>query len=491
MKLLKLLCSALLVVSSTLCSRGNDGSHFGPLWDDFELTLNQGHRTEAAGPFFYDELQDSQHTWAIPPLFSWSKDPALESLEVDFAYPILTYDRYGQQYRWQFFQLLSWAGGPTQTETERKRFTLFPIYFQQRSTDPSQNYTAVGPFYGHLKNRLFKDDVFFVMFPFYSQTRKKDVVTDNYVYPFFHLRHGNGLNGWQFWPLVGQEHKEVTSETNRFGDVSMVPGHDSFFVLWPFYFNHHSGIGTQNPDWQTGVLPIYSLERSPNRDSTTVLWPFFSHVTDREKKYREWDAPWPLIVFARGEGKTTTRVFPLFSRAHTDTLESNWYLWPVYKYNRIHSDPLDRRRTRILFFLYSDTVDNNTETGNSRRRIDFLPFFTYQRAFNGNTRLQVAAPLEPFTSGSHKIERDYSHVWSFWRDERNAKEGKSSQSFFWNLYRRETKPGAKKCSLLFGLFQYQSDSEGRRMRLFYIPMGKSKPASIEKTEAADGGIKKD
>ena len=29
------------------------------------------------------------------------------------------------------------------------------------------------------------------------------------------------------------------------------------------------------------------------------------------------------------------------------------------------------------------------------------------------------------------------------------------------------------------------------MRLFYIPMGKSKPASIEKTEAADGGIKKD
>ena len=25
------------------------------------------------------------------------------------------------------------------------------------------------------------------------------------------------------------------------------------------------------------------------------------------------------------------------------------------------------------------------------------------------------------------------------------------------------------------------------MRLFYVPMGKSKPASIEKTEAADGG----
>ena len=40
-------------------------------------------------------------------------------------------------------------------------------------------------------------------------------------------------------------------------------------------------------------------------------------------KYREWDAPWPLIVFARGEGKTTTRVWPLYSRAHNATLESS------------------------------------------------------------------------------------------------------------------------------------------------------------------------
>src|SRR5437879_6800072 len=316
MKLLKLLCSALLATFSAVRSQGYEGSHIGPIRDEFELTLNQGHRTEAAGPFFYDERLETQHTWALPPLFSWSEDPATESLEVDFAYPVLTYDRYGQQYRWQFFQLLSWAGGPTQTESERRRFTLFPVYFQQRSTDPSENYTAVGPFYGHLKNRLFRDEIFFVMFPFFSQTRRKDVVTDNYVYPFFHLRHGNRLSGWQFWPLVGHEHKEVTTETNGFGDLSMIPGHDSLFVLWPFYFNHHSGLGSDNSDWQSGVLPLYSLERSPKRDSTTVGWPFFSHVTDREKKYREWDVPWPLVVFARGER----------SEEHTSELQSPMYL---------------------------------------------------------------------------------------------------------------------------------------------------------------------
>ena len=74
-----------------------------------------------------------------------------------------------------------------------KRFTLFPIYFQQRSPDPKENYTALASFYGHLRNRLFRDEIFFVMFPIYSETRKRDVVTENYLYPFFDLRHGDGL----------------------------------------------------------------------------------------------------------------------------------------------------------------------------------------------------------------------------------------------------------------------------------------------------------
>src|SRR6266699_1935241 len=74
--------------------------HAGPLFDHFDLTLDPGNRTEAAGPFFYSEQKDSQHLWALPPLFSWTRDPEIDSEEIDFAYPILTYDRYGDQYRW-------------------------------------------------------------------------------------------------------------------------------------------------------------------------------------------------------------------------------------------------------------------------------------------------------------------------------------------------------------------------------------------------------
>jgi hypothetical protein len=450
-----------------------ESPHAGPLFDEFDLTLTLGHRKEAAGPFFYSDRQETQRIWAVPPLLSYTEDPGTESKEFDFLYPIITYDRYGEQYRWQFLQVLSFAGGPTQQENARDRFTLFPIYFQQRSSDPNENYTAVFPFYGHLKHHLFRDESFFVMFPLYGETRKKDVVTDNYVWPIFHLRHGDGLHGWQFWPLFGQEHKDLTTQTNGFNDVITIGGHDSLFALWPLFFDTKSGIGTANPQWQLASLPAFSLVRSPQRDSTTVIWPFFNYVDEREKKYREWEAPWPFIVFARGEGKTTTRIWPIFSQAHSATLEGDFYLWPIYKYNRVNSPPLDSRRTRICFFLYSDLTEKNTETEAAKRRVYCWPLYIYRRDFNGNSRLQVLALLEPFLSTSKSIERNYSPLWSVWRSEKNPRAGATSQSLLWNLYRHEATPAIRKCSLLFGLFQYQSSPEGKGIRLFYIPVGKT------------------
>ncbi len=451
-------------------SWASEPPRIGPLYEDIRLTLASGHRVEAAGPLFYDEYKESQRTWAIPPVLSLAKDPDVEMLEFDLMYPVFTYDRYGDQYRWQLFQLLSFAGGPTQTETNRDRFTIFPLFFRQRSSDTNENYTAYGPFYGHLKHRLMRDEIFYVMFPGYSRTRKADVVTRNYVYPFFHLREGNGLEGWQFWPITGHEHKEVTWRTNMFGDSEMVPGHDKRFIMWPFYFNAVTGSGSTNETRQQGVIPAYALMRSPARDSTTVLWPFFSRVDDRDKGYREWDAPWPLIVFARGTGKYTTRVFPFYSHAYNTNVQSDFYLWPVYKYNRIHSDPLDRRRTRILFFLYSDVVEKNTETSAYRRRTELWPFFAHRRELNGNSRLQVLGVLEPFVPGSHKIERDYSPAYALWRQEHNPRTGASSQSLLWNLYRRDVGPDSKKVSCFFGLYQSEQDAQGKKRKLFFIPL---------------------
>ncbi len=451
-----------------------DAISAGPLYEEFSLILAPGERTEIFGPLYYSEQRESTHTWAIPPLtISHAEDPATDSEEFDFAYPVLTYARFGAEYRWQFFQLFSFAGGRNPDASDTHRFTLFPFYFQQRSSDTNQNYTAFFPIYGHLDHRLFRDRIDFVLFPLYSKTWKKDIITYNAPYPFFHLRHGDGLKGWQLLPFAGHEHKEVTRQTNGFGEARVIGGHDSRFVLWPLYTQSTNGIG--DPEGlviQHALIPFYSLYRSKPRDSTSWLWPLgITHTQDREKKYDEWDAPWPLIEFAHGEGKTERRVWPFFSRARNQSLVGNWYLWPLYKYNRITAAPLDRDRTRILFFLYSRINLRNTETGDSSQRTDFLPFFTHRRDLNGNERLQVLSIIEPFFPTSRKIERDYAPLYSLWRSEKNPRTGAASQSLLWNLYRREVTPHTKKISLLLGLFQYQTGMNGPRWRVCYIPMG--------------------
>jgi hypothetical protein len=463
---------SLWLLSLTIAFKSFCGDNFsaGPLFDQFNLTFDLGQRTEVLGPFFYEQNIGAEKTWAFPPLFSHDANPAVEANEFDFLYPLMTYENFGTEYRWQFCQLLSFSGGEDPEAFEKKRFTVFPIYFQQRSPNANENYTAFLPFYGHLKDRLFRDEIFFVMFPIYIETRKKDVVTDNYLYPFFHLRYGDKLHGWQFWPIVGKEYKGVTTLTNGFGEAETIGGHDKFFALWPIYFDQTTGIGTDNPEKTYGVLPFYSQLRSPKRDTTSVLWPFFENIDDRGQKYHEWEGPWPFVVIARGEGKTITRFWPLFSRAHNDTLESDFYLWPFYKYNRLHAGVLDQQRMRILFYLFANVDEKNTETKAERRRVDLWPLFTWHRDLNGNSRLQILAPIEPVLPNNRGIERNWSPLWSIWRAEKNPKTGATSQSFLWNLYRRDTTPASRKCSLLFGLFQYQSNSEVKKLRLLYIPV---------------------
>jgi hypothetical protein len=145
----------------------------------------------------------------------------------------------------------------------------------------------------------------------------------------------------------------------------------------------------------------------------------------------------------------------------------------------VNAPPLFRQRTRILFFLYSDNIERSTETGVSRRRVDFLPLFTHRRDLTGNEQLQVLTILEPLFPNNKSIERDYSPLYALWRSQSNPRAGAASQSLLWNLYRRDTTPETKKISLLFGLFQYQSGPNGRRWRVGFVPFGKRRAAAAE------------
>ena len=96
----------------------------GPAFARFHLTLADGWRTEAAGPFYYSQTNDTESIRAWPPFYSRTRDPAVAYQAEDFLYPLLTHIQYGQESRWQFGQLISTAGSAEPDGALVKRFTL-------------------------------------------------------------------------------------------------------------------------------------------------------------------------------------------------------------------------------------------------------------------------------------------------------------------------------------------------------------------------------
>ena len=439
----------------------------GPAWHEFPQVLQPGTATEAFGPVWGTAQGDGERTWRFSPLVSHHEDAGTERSEYEVLYPVFTYDRFGTEYAARFLQFLEYTGSRTVDDESKDRRTLFPFFFYQKSTNPTNGYWGVLPFYGTVKNRLFRDEVHFVLAPLWVTSRKRDVQTKNLLLPFFSWRHGGGVRGWQAWPLAGVESREITHKKDADGDDVLVPGHSRTFVALPFFIHERTGLGTPDAMTNRFYFPFYTETRSAAMDHTSVL--FFGHRTNRVEQFTEWSTPWPFAGWAHGPGKTARRVWPLFGQAQTPSLRSDFVLWPLYTHRGARGPSFERDRTRLLYFGYSDQRVANPDSGEEFRRRDLWPLFTQRRELNGQTRLQVLAPVEPLLPNNKSIERLYTPLWSLYRAESDPKTGCASQSLLWNVWRREVTPEARRTSLLFGLVHTETSGGVRRWHFLRRP----------------------
>src|SRR5208282_2387770 len=89
----------------------------GPLFSEFPLTLSSGYRCEAAGPLFYSQQTESQRQWALPPLYCYTRTPEVDWTEMEILYPIISYRRFGGEYRLEIVEFFSFSGGQASLET--------------------------------------------------------------------------------------------------------------------------------------------------------------------------------------------------------------------------------------------------------------------------------------------------------------------------------------------------------------------------------------
>ena len=187
------------------------------------------------------------------------------------------------------------------------------------------------------------------------------------------------------------------------------------------------------------VLPLYLQSRSPKRDSTTVIWPFFSWIDDRGKKYHEWQGPWPFVIFARGEGKTTSRVWPLFSQSHNNELESDSYLWPLYTFQAHAFRPAGLRAHAHFVLSVLKTRWKKTRRPAQKSGAWICGRFSPGTAIStATTACKSSRRLKPPCRTTVASSATGRRCGRSGAAENNPRTGASSQSFLWNLYRHET-----------------------------------------------------
>ena len=443
---------------------------FWPLVDWRSSPATEYAALHLLGPLFKWQARGEEREVALRPLFYYTAAGA--TAETDVLFPLIQHNADAGYRSFDVLSLLSDQDDPAHGGGGH-RFTLFPLIFYDRAPRIGTNF-ALFPLGGRIRGRFNRDEIDFALFPLYGRTRKGETTVTNLLWPFFALVDGPGESGFKAWPLFGFSSKKGSYRKR--------------FLLWPLIFDYDLALDTDHPQRIRSFWPFYGSNVSPQRTTRVVLWPFFSFREDREKGYKKWDFPWPLLGVTRGNKYYGNRFFPIFAYDTNGEKEKLWLAWPIYRFERLDSPALQRRRHSVLFFLYRDQHESVPgEQGERLHRVTFWPLFRYQR-LHGVADFSLLALLEPIFPESDGVERNWAPLWRIYHGKWD-RHGNRIDSLLWNLFWLERRPngvamelfplfslreagdGDADFSLFKGLFRYRRCGTQRTVRLFYLPWG--------------------
>jgi hypothetical protein len=428
-----------------------------PLYDARYDPVERASVRSGLGPLL-SSSRERDGAWedvAVRPLYHRHRESLLDKEEVEGLYPVLQYTRREQDWQFQFLYVVDLRGEGSIPEEREERADLFPLYLSGRR-ETGETYHWVFPFGGKAYDRLGREEIEFVLFPLYVRTLWRGAERRFFLWPLFMVVQGEGHTGFRLGPVYGEERKVGVFERR--------------FVLWPFFLHERKDLDTDNPEESRVVFPLVMSIRSPARDTTTTLWPLFTHRVDRERKFEEWQFPFPLFIIARGESRHVNRFLPFFTEERyllRDLLlvkemrvRNSAVLYPLYSRTEDETPGSLVVRERVLWWLYSDARETGRE--GDARRVDMWPFFRYVRNKEGWVTCQALALLEAFMPGNEVFERNWSPLWAIYTYRRNP-EGDEAHSVLWNLVRVEATREGRAVEVLGPLFAYREQREQSRV----------------------------
>jgi hypothetical protein len=441
-----------------------------PLLDYRENSANKSSKLSILGPILSFDRTSEDKSIAFRPLFHSAADIRGTRNFSYYLYPLASSETTPDVSRFEALQILQKnTFRKAEPDEKESQFMLFPFIISGESKKYG-SYLALFPLYGDIYERFWRDEYHFALFPVYGRTVNKGTTNYNILWPFLSFTRGDREAGFRIWPLYGQAAKE--------GNYS------SRFILWPLYSQEEHGIDTSNPSSRLSIFPLYASFDSPYITSRTWLWPFFGYSFDNRNQQEERDYLWPFWLTVSGSERTVISFLPFYSRERTNDSTKNWYLWPLYRNDTMHSPSYRQERDKVLFFIFTDRIERWAQDGKERRRTALWPLFLYRSSPEGEKNLTMPALIESILD-KEGIENLWAPLWRVYSHQWNDR-GDSSLSLFWNLYwhdRRENSLGWElfpfvrnrssssffEVQILKGLINYCESGNRRGLSLFWLP----------------------
>ncbi|NIP38914.1 MAG: hypothetical protein GWM89_07630 [Candidatus Dadabacteria bacterium] len=451
-KKFKVFISIALCLLITSVSAAGKEVNFGPLFDYTNRPDQNKKEITVLGPFFIYRTEDKHKEYGLRPLFYNEYDYKRDKHYLDIAYPFAGYRRHENNKAFNILFFINYNSRHRQSDVQRN-FSIFPVFFSSFSENKNDNYLALFPLYGNIKNKFHKDRISFALFPLFFQTESDGETNTNILWPFIGYQKGQGVEGFKLWPLYGYKKRKK-------------PYVDDKFVLWPFYVKREKQFYDERVRY-VSYLPFYSELDSKDINQKSYLWPFFNKYTDRKNEFERIDAPWPVFNITRGK-KEEKRFFPLFAKEVSGDDKDGYFLWPLYSYKVTDLDDYKISKKYYLLFLYKDVKEiPKNLSGRSSRRVDLWPVFSYHRDRKGNRQINVLSILEPFLPGNRQIENNYSAFWTLY-EKKKLVTGQETTTILWNTY-KSSKHGRNKIikiSPLIPLFEYSRNDNIKIYKFF-------------------------
>ncbi|HWA26680.1 MAG TPA: hypothetical protein VG734_13555 [Lacunisphaera sp.] len=442
--LARLACAALLVTPAFVGAEEVNLWPFQVRRDDPAAGTTS---VEALGPLIFARSGPETDQKGVRPLYLATQADGVRT--GSFLYPFFTWRRESDYRTFSFFQLVNFRDSDPATGPFDKHFDVWPFYFSRTTPDPEENYRALFPIAGTLKNRFGKDQIKFALFPLYAEVQKNEGRTTHAPWPFLRFINGEGYHGFEFWPLFGRNIHD--------GD------YDRQFWIWPLGYRSVTHLSEPEPDVALGILPFYSRDTGPGYVRENYVWPFFGYThRTAPHRYDEQRYFWPFLVQGRGDDRFTNRWAPVYTHSVIKGYDKTWVLWPLYRHARWDADGVAQQKDTVLFFLWWSLQQRSLANPEAApaHKVHLWPLFSSWDNGAGRRQFQALSPFEVFFPQNDTIRQLWSPLFALYRYEGNG--DTERRALLWNAVTWRRDPESREFH--FGpLLGVRTDASGRRV----------------------------